>query len=67
MRQHRSFCLPQSEQTSRQARQTPDAQRFERGDDGLSGSGTEPRIKSTMLTIFAREGRAGGRDLGEVV
>jgi len=45
MRQHRSFCLPESEQASRQARQEPDGMMEEARDDGLSGSGTDGRMK----------------------
>lgn len=45
MRQHRSFCLPESEQASRQARQEPDGMTVEARDGGLSGSGTDSRIK----------------------
>ena len=41
MRKHRSFCLPESEQASRQARQEPDGMVVEARDDGLSGSGTD--------------------------
>ena len=41
VRQHRSFCLPESEQASRQARQEPDGMTVEARDYGLSGSGTE--------------------------
>jgi len=41
MRKHRSFCLPESEQASLQARQEPDGTTIEARDDGLSGSGTE--------------------------
>ena len=41
MRKHRSFCLPESEQASRQARQEPDGMEVEARDDGLSGSGTD--------------------------
>ena len=41
MREHRSFCLPESEQASRQARQEPDGMVVEARDDGLSGSGTD--------------------------
>ena len=35
MRQHRSFCLPESEQASRQARQEPDGMTVEARDDGI--------------------------------
>ena len=45
MRQHRSFCLPESEQASRQARQEPDGMTVGAKDGGLSGSGTNGRIK----------------------
>lgn len=45
MRQHRSFCLPESEQASRQARQEPEGMMEEARDDGLSGSGTDGRMK----------------------
>ena len=41
MRKHRSFCLPESEQASRQARQEPDGMEVEARDDGLSGSGMD--------------------------
>lgn len=41
MHQHRSFCLPESEQASRQARQEPDGMTDEARDGGLSGSGTD--------------------------
>lgn len=41
MRNHRSFCLPESEQASRQARQEPDGMTVEASDGGLSGSGTD--------------------------
>ena len=41
MRKHRSFCLPESEQASRQARQEPDGMEVEARDDGLSGSGRD--------------------------
>ena len=41
VRQHRSFCLPESEQASRQARQEPDDTMVEARDNGLSGSGTD--------------------------
>lgn len=44
MRKHRSFCLPESEQASRQARQEPDGTMVEARDDGLSGSGTDGQI-----------------------
>ena len=44
MREHRSFCLPESEQASRQARQEPDSMTVEAIDDGLSGSGKDGRI-----------------------
>lgn len=46
MRQHRSFCLPESEQASRQARQEPDGMTVEARDDGLSGSGMDGPIKA---------------------
>lgn len=45
MRKHRSFCLPESGQASRQARQEPDGMMEEARDDGLSGSGTDGRMK----------------------
>lgn len=45
MRMHRSFCLTESEQASRQARQEPDGTMVEARDDGLSGSGTNGRMK----------------------
>ena len=41
MRKHRSFCLPESEQASRQARQEPYGMEVEARDDGLSGSGRD--------------------------
>lgn len=41
MRKHRSFCLPESGQASRQARQEPDGTTVEARDGGLSGSGTD--------------------------
>lgn len=41
MRQHRSFCLPESEQASRQARQKPDGMTVDARDGGLSGSCTD--------------------------
>lgn len=41
MRNHRSFCLPEGEQASRQARQEPDGMTVEASDGGLSGSGTD--------------------------
>ena len=41
MREHRSFCLPESEQASRQARQEPDSTTVGARDGGLSGSGTD--------------------------
>lgn len=40
MRKHRSFCLSESEQASRQARQEPDGMTVKARDDGVSGSGT---------------------------
>ena len=46
MRQHRSFCLPESEQASRQARQEPDGTTVGARDDGFSGSGTDGQIKA---------------------
>ncbi len=41
MREHRSFCLPESEQASRQARQEPDGVTVEARDGGLPGSSTD--------------------------
>ena len=41
MRKHRSFCLPESEQASRQARQEPDGMTVRASGDGLSGSGID--------------------------
>lgn len=41
MRKHRSFCLPESGQASRQARQEPDGMEVEARDDGFYGSGTD--------------------------
>lgn len=46
MREHRSFSLPESEQASRQARQEPDGVTVGARDGGLSGSGTDGRIKA---------------------
>ena len=45
MRKHRSFCIPESGQASRQARQEPDGMTVEARDGGLSGSGTDSRMK----------------------
>ena len=67
MRQHRSFCLPESEQASRQARQEPDGMTIEARDDGLSGSGTGWSNQGEAATHFGRESRAGGRGLSDAV
>ena len=45
MRSIRSFCLPESEQASRQARQEPDGMTVGARDDGLSSSGKDGRIR----------------------
>ena len=61
MRKHRSFCLPESEQASRQARQEPDGTTVGARDDGLSGSGTDGRISvERQHTSDVRAGPAEG-------
>lgn len=61
MRKHRSFCLPESERASRQARQEPDCMTVGARDDGLSGSGTDGRIKvKRQRTSDVRAGPAEG-------
>lgn len=61
MRQHRTFCLPESEQAIRQARQEPDGTTVEARDGGLSGSGNDSRIRvQRQHTSDVRAGPAEG-------